>query len=94
MNAKTDTFRVRISPGVRVWQALLMAVALVGSLVLGLLLGRAGTSAGAEDTITTRNSAPVVCIGHVPKRVCASRVARTHGHTAHLPAGGPGAYGG
>jgi hypothetical protein len=94
MNAKSDTFRVRISPGVRVWQALLVAAALVGSLVLGLVLGRAGASAGAEDTFTTRDSAPVVCIGHAPKRVCGWRIPRVHGQTAQLPPSGPGGFDG
>ena len=87
MNAKSDTFRVRISPGVRAWQALLLAAALVGSLVLGLVIGRAGASSGAEDTLTTRNSAAVVCTGHAPKRVCGSRIPRVHVNTAQLPAG-------
>jgi hypothetical protein len=41
MRGKTETIRVRISPGVRMWQVLLVAAALVASLLLGLFIGRA-----------------------------------------------------
>lgn len=71
------------------WQALLVAAALVGTLVLGLVLGRAGVSAGVESTFQGWDSAPAVC--HVSKRACEPKV---YGHTAHVPAGGPAAYGG
>jgi hypothetical protein len=89
MSAKTETIRVRIAPGVRMWQALLVAAALVGALLLGLVLGRASASAGAESTFQRRDSVPTVC--HIPKRACEPTV---YGHTAHIPPGGPAAYGG
>jgi hypothetical protein len=88
MSARTETIRVRIAPGVRMWQAVLVAAALVGTLLLGLVLGRASASAGAESTSHVRTSVPTVC--HVPKRACEPNV---YGHTAHIPAGGPAAYG-
>ena len=66
MSAKTETIRVRIAPGVRMWQALLVAAALVGMLLLGLVLGRAGASAGAETTFQGRDSVPTGHTGHVP----------------------------
>jgi len=89
MSARTETIRVRIAPGVRMWQVLLIAAALVGTLLLGLVLGRGGASAGAESTFQGRDAAPTVC--HVSKRACELEV---YGHTAHVPAGGPAAYGG
>jgi hypothetical protein len=89
MSAKTETIRVRIAPGVRMWQALLVAAALVGTLLLGLVLGRAGASAGAESTFQGRYSAPTVC--HVSKHACETTIP---GHTGHVPPGGPAAYGG
>jgi hypothetical protein len=89
MSTRTETIRVRIAPGVRMWQALLVAAALVASLLLGLVLGRASASAGAESTFHGPNSVPTVC--HIPKRACEPKV---FGHTAHVPAGGPAAYGG
>ena len=89
MSAKTETIRVRIAPGVRMWQALLVAAALVGTLLLGLVLGRASTSAGADSTFQRRDSVPTVC--HVSKRACGPTI---YGHTGHVPPGGPAAYGG
>ena len=89
MSAKTETIRVRIAPGVRMWQASLVAAALVGTLLLGLVLGRASASTGAESTFRVRNSVPTVC--HVSKRACELSM---YGQTAHVPAGGPAAYGG
>jgi len=41
MGAKNETIHVRISPGVRMWQVLLVAAALVACFLLGLLIGRA-----------------------------------------------------
>ena len=93
MSSKTETIRVRIAPGVRVWQALLVAAALVGSLVLGLVLGRAGATADTENTFDPRNFAPYVCTGHVPNPACVLEVAPGYGHTGHVPPGGPDAYG-
>ena len=89
MSARTETIRVRIAPGVRMWQALLVAAALVGTLLLGLVLGRASASAGAESTFRRPDSVPTVC--HIPKRACEPKV---YGHSGHVPAGGPAAYGG
>lgn len=89
MSAKTETIRVRIAPGVRMWQALLVAAALVGTLLLGLVLGRVDASAGAESTFQGRNAAPTVC--HVSKHACGPRISGT---TGHVPPGGPAAYGG
>lgn len=89
MSAKTETIRVRIAPGVRMWQALLVAAALVGTLLLGLVLGRASASAGAESTFQGRDSVPAVC--HVSKHACGPT---TSGDTGHVPPGGPAAYGG
>lgn len=93
MSAKTETIRVRISPGVRVWQALLVAAALVGTLLLGLVLGRTSAPAGAEDTFNARDFAPYACTGHVPNAACELKVASGYVHTAHVPPGGPEAYG-
>lgn len=93
MSAKTETIRIRISPGVRTWQALLMGAALVGTLLVGLLLGRGGTPANA-GSIDTRNFASYACTSHVPTRACDPAVAKANGQTAHVPAGGPEAYGG
>jgi len=89
MSAKTETIRVRIAPGVRMWQALLVAAALVGTLLLGLVLGRSSASAGTESTSHVRNSVPTVC--HAPERACELSM---YGQTAHVPAEGPAAYGG
>jgi signal transduction histidine kinase len=51
MSAKTETIRVRISPGVRVWQAVLVAAALVASLLLGLVIGRANGNRATPDQV-------------------------------------------
>jgi hypothetical protein len=68
MSSETETLRVRIAPGIRMWQALLVAAVLVGTLVLGLLLGRAAGSASEETTSQRRDSVTAIC--HIPKRVC------------------------
>jgi hypothetical protein len=93
MSAKTETIHVRISPGLRMWQVLLMAAALVACLFLGLALGRASAPAGAEHTFNARELAPYTCTGHVPNPACELNVGRGYGHTAHVPAGGSAAYG-
>jgi hypothetical protein len=90
----TETIRVRISPGLRVWQALLVAAALVAALLLGLVLGQARGPTGAGNTFTARDFRPYACTGHVPNPTCELKVASGYGHTAHVPAGGPAAYGG
>lgn len=89
MSTKTDTLRVRISPGIRMWQALLVAAALVASLLFGLVIGRGSAPADAEDTFTTRDTTPIVCIGHIPKRSCESRVGGAHENTAPAAARDP-----
>jgi hypothetical protein len=94
MSAKTETIRVRIAPGVRVWQAMLVAAALVASLLLGLVLGRASAPAGTDATFDPRDFAPYVCTGHVRNPACDPKVALGYGHTGHVPPGGPEAYGG
>jgi hypothetical protein len=68
MSSEAETIRVRIAPGIRMWQALLVAAVLVGTLVLGLVLGRATGSASADTTSQTRDSVTAIC--HIPKRVC------------------------
>jgi hypothetical protein len=93
MSSKTETIRVRIAPGIRVWQALLVAAALVASFVLGLVLGRAGATADDAKTFDPRNFAPYVCTGHVPNPECIVELAPGYEHTGHVPPGGPDAYG-
>lgn len=93
LSAKTQTIHVRISPGVRLWQALLVAAALVVSLLMGLVLGRASAPAVDNHPIGERELAPLMCTGHVPNPACALRVVRGDGRTAHVPVGGPPAYG-
>ena len=59
MSAKTGIIRVRISPGIRMWQALLLAAALVACLLLGLVLGRASAPADTEHDVQP-TGAPLV----------------------------------
>jgi hypothetical protein len=40
MSAKGETIRVRIAPGFRAWQALVVALALAVTLLLGVAVGR------------------------------------------------------
>lgn len=70
MSAKTETIQVGIFPGVRAAQALLVATALVASLLLGLVLGRASAPAGAESVHNSRDFAEYACTGHVPTLAC------------------------
>ena len=70
MSANSGTVQVRILPGVRGAQALLVAAALVSSLLLGLALGRASAPAGAETTVNSRDFAQYACTGHVPTLAC------------------------
>ena len=70
MSANSGTVQVRILPGVRAAQALLVAAALVSSLLLGLALGRASAPAGAETTVNSRDFAQYACTGHVPTLAC------------------------
>jgi hypothetical protein len=97
MSAKSETIRVRISPGVRTWQALLVAVALVASMLLGLVLGRASAPDATANVpganaaaIEARDLSQFVCTGHVPSVACELKHARAVGNTAHVPPEGYG----
>ena len=70
MSATTRTIQVRIFPGVRAAQALLVATALVSSLLLGLVLGRASAPAGPESNFNSRDYSAYACTGHVPTLAC------------------------
>jgi hypothetical protein len=85
MSAKTETIRVRISPGVRVWQVLLVAVMVGASLWLGLVLGREGAPSSTENT-TSRDLTP--CASHIAEPGCELPVAGTEHefiYTPHIP---------
>jgi hypothetical protein len=73
MSANTGTIRVRIFPGVRAGQALLLATALVASLLLGLVLGRVSAPAGVASIGDSREFAQYACTGHVPTLACLKR---------------------
>jgi hypothetical protein len=97
MSVKSETVRVRISPGVRVWQALLVAAAVVASMLLGLVLGRAsapdttGTTPGSTGAaFEMRDLSPFVCTGHVPSVACELKHGVGIGSTAHVPPEGYG----
>jgi hypothetical protein len=87
MSANTQTIRVRILPGVRMWQALVVAAAIVLSLLLGILVGRSNAPAIAENTIGSRDLTSYACTGHVPNPEC-STVAADYVSTGHVPPGG------
>ena len=70
MSAQPQAIRVRISPGVRMWQAVIVAAAIVLSLMLGLVIGRTTSPAAAEAVTGPRNQGVVACTSHVPKRGC------------------------
>ena len=70
MSANTGTIRVRIFPGVRAGQALLVAAALVASLLLGLVLGRVSAPAGVAHIGNSGDFAQYACTGHVPTPAC------------------------
>lgn len=70
MSAKTETVQLGIFPGVRLGQALLVATALVASLLLGLVLGRASAPAGAESIFNSGDFSAYACTGHVPTLAC------------------------
>jgi hypothetical protein len=97
MSAKSETIRVRISPGFRTWQALLVAVALVASMLLGLVLGRASAPGATANVpiataaaIEARDLSQFVCTGHVPSAACELKHAEAVGNTAHVPPEGYG----
>jgi hypothetical protein len=97
MNAKSEIVRVRISAGVRVWQALLVSAALVASMLLGIVLGRASapeatatTSGSSGSAYEVRDLSPFVCTGHVPSLACELKHGGAVGNTAHVPPEGYG----
>jgi hypothetical protein len=86
MSAQPQAIRVRISPGFRMWQALIVAVAIVLSLVLGLMIGRATTAATTGETLGPAYVESVSCTGHVPKRGCRDSIGDAY--TNDVPPGG------
>ena len=74
--------------GVRVLQAMLVAIVLAACLLLVPILGRAGAP-DAQQRFNRQEFASYMCTGHVPNLACASTVGRGVGHTAHVPAGDP-----
>ena len=92
MSARSETVRVRIFPGVRIVQAMLVAMGLAACLLLVLILGRARAPVTAQHTFNPQEFAPYMCTGHVANPLCALKVVRGVGHTAHVPAG-PWAHG-
>jgi hypothetical protein len=93
MSANTHTIRVRILPGVRMWQATAAAAAIVLSLLLGLLIGRSTAPASAEATIGSRDFSRYACTSHVPSAACRPQVDGAYVNTGHVPPGGFSAYG-
>jgi hypothetical protein len=88
MSANTQTIRVRILPGVRMWQALVVAAAIVLSLLLGVLIGRSNAPAIAEDTIGSQDFTRYACTSHVPNPACQRQVEVGYVNTGHVPPGG------
>ena len=85
MSAQTQT--IRISPGVRMWQVVVVAAAIVLSLLLGLLLGRSTVQiapASAETTFGSQDFSGFACTGHVPNDACLQG-AETGSHKSHVP---------
>ena len=93
MSTQTQTIRVRILPGVRMWQALVVAAAIVLSLLLGVLIGRSDAPAIAEDTIGSRDLSSYACTGHVPNPACFRPSETGYLNTGHVPPGGFSASG-
>ena len=87
MSAKSETIRVRISPGVRTLKAMLVVIGLVACLLLVLILGRARAPIAAQHTFIPQEFASYMCTGHVATPLCTLRVAHGVGHTAHVPPG-------
>ena len=85
MSANTQTIRVRILPGVRMWQALVVAAAIVLSLLLGLLIGRSNTPASAGTTTGSRDFSRYACTSHVPNAACQQQVEVGYVNTGHVP---------
>jgi len=87
MSAQTQTIRVRILPGLRMWQALAVAAAIALSLMLGILIGRSDAPAAANPTVAPRDLGAYACTGHVPNPACRT-VDVGYVHTGHIPPGG------
>jgi hypothetical protein len=88
MSTQTQTIRVRILPGVRMWQALVVSAAIVVSLLLGVLIGRSDAPAIAENTIGSRDFSRYACTGHVPNPACLRPFETGYVNTGHVPPGG------
>lgn len=93
MSANTQTIRVRILPGVRMWQVSVIAAAIVLSLLLGLLIGGSNSPASAENTLDPRDIGAVGCTSHVPNEACRQPVEAGYLGTGHVPPGGFDSYG-
>jgi hypothetical protein len=88
MSTNTQTIRVRILPGIRMWQLLVVAAAIVASLMLGLLIGRSGVPANAATTVGSRDFSRYACTSHVPNTACTQTVEVGYVTTGHVPPGG------
>ena len=88
MSATQQTIRVRIHPGVRLWQAVLVAAAIVASLLLGILIGRSIAPASAVSTVGERDFSGYACTGHVPNPACRTVEVGYVGTGGHVPPGG------
>ena len=88
MRASTQTIRVRILPGIRMWQLLLVAAVIVASLMLGLVVGRSNAPASAATTFNPRDFRRYACTGHVPTQACHQTVEVGFVTSSHVPPGG------
>ena len=88
MSANTKTIRVRILPGIRMWQLLIVAAAIVASLMLGLLVGRSNAPANAATTVSSRDFSRYACTSHVPNAACQQTVDVGYVTPGHVPPGG------
>jgi hypothetical protein len=88
MSANTQTIRVRILPGIRMWQVLAVAAAIVASLMLGMVIGRSNAPASAATTIGPRDFSRYACTSHVPNLACQQTVDVGYVSTGHVPPGG------
>ena len=78
--------------GVRVLQAMLVAVVLAACLLFVPILG--GRAPAVQHRFNPQEFASYICTGHVPNAACAITVGRGVGHTAHVPTGDPRAASG
>ncbi len=93
MSTQTQTIRVRILPGVRMWQVVAIAAAIVVSLMLGVLVGRSDAPAGAA-TMQPRDFSRYACTGHVPNAACRRSTSGTSTRATSRPVGSPSATNG